>query len=940
MKQLYRSVILTLVVCLCSLISRASSVNQETMCYLTQETGLAGLTAKKIITDHTGQIWIATSSGVNRYNGKVLINIPFAKGSRLPNFIFDLSEGDDHAIYVVKDDGVWRLSEKERAFKRIISDVSKPKNVIQSSQALYVGASDGLHIYFKDGRKKTIQLGDSPMSRERNICQLCRDKQGRIWFLTHGLLSVYSPKTGRCVSYPVTRGEVGDAGLSQFALYKDKVYLGTKNNGLFVWNFKTRRSVKVPGIDNIINSLCASKDGKLAVGTDGDGAYLVDAASGSILNHFTDQEGSPRQLASNSVYYYYHDDNGVDWFGFYHYGLAYTYYSDALFHPYRLGTFNTIGVQITCMYVHGDMRFIGSTNGLYIINEKTGTIGYLDNKALLGANLITAIIFYKGSYYIGSYDGGLRKLAPGSWIVSKDGLMPMLSNATIGSLAVAPNGRLCIGSNLGLFITDGQKQATRLTEDNASIIGGCISDICFLSNHIGWFVGRTGLCIYLPETQSFAKTNFPKGFFNTEPITQCSKASNGLIYFVGQSGLFYSDEKMHHFGQERLPASIGSEQIVSFLDDRHGHYWIATESGLFCTDYHFRQAVHFGNGEGLNCQFITSRLYLDDRGHVWIGTSNGLVYVSIKDLDKWKYRTKFKTIAYDIQIDGIPVDFTEETAINNHHLMEITWNFVSQELSLALIVEDFARPLGRKFEYKVDDGDWCYLNGSDRLTLSHLCLGNHQLFIRLAGALGTTQTYTLSVRPSFAFWLEMILALLVIAGAFVGKRIYKRRTADLLAERNEMEGVLVEMEEEQQKKDERQALEEDNDSSEKPTATATRMKVDAKEAERILKKLTQLMEKEKLYTNPDLKLGDLAELLGISATKLSTFFCLNLGTSYYEFINNYRLNEFKRLVKEGESSHYTLIALSEKCGFKKSNFFYTFRKVEGMTPNEYLKRNT
>ena len=60
--------------------------------------------------------------------------------------------------------------------------------------------------------------------------------------------------------------------------------------------------------------------------------------------------------------------------------------------------------------------------------------------------------------------------------------------------------------------------------------------------------------------------------------------------------------------------------------------------------------------------------------------------------------------------------------------------------------------------------------------------------------------------------------------------------------------------------------------------------------------------------------------------------------NYYEYINRYRLEEFKRQVDEGACSKYTITALSERCGFKKSSFFSTFRKVEGMTPTEYLRR--
>ena len=63
-----------------------------------------------------------------------------------------------------------------------------------------------------------------------------------------------------------------------------------------------------------------------------------------------------------------------------------------------------------------------------------------------------------------------------------------------------------------------------------------------------------------------------------------------------------------------------------------------------------------------------------------------------------------------------------------------------------------------------------------------------------------------------------------------------------------------------------------------------------------------------------------------------------LGENYYEFINRYRLERFKQMIADGEYKRFTLTALSEQCGFKKSSFFSTFRKVEGMTPTEYLRR--
>ncbi len=86
-------------------------------------------------------------------------------------------------------------------------------------------------------------------------------------------------------------------------------------------------------------------------------------------------------------------------------------------------------------------------------------------------------------------------------------------------------------------------------------------------------------------------------------------------------------------------------------------------------------------------------------------------------------------------------------------------------------------------------------------------------------------------------------------------------------------------------------------------------------------------------------MADLAKHLNLSASKLSQVFNLYLKENYYDFINRYRLEEFKRLIADGEYERYTLTALSEKCGFKKSSFFSAFRKFEGMTPAEYLKKH-
>ena len=99
-----------------------------------------------------------------------------------------------------------------------------------------------------------------------------------------------------------------------------------------------------------------------------------------------------------------------------------------------------------------------------------------------------------------------------------------------------------------------------------------------------------------------------------------------------------------------------------------------------------------------------------------------------------------------------------------------------------------------------------------------------------------------------------------------------------------------------------------------------------------------LMQEKRLYVNPDLKIADLASVLNVSPYTLSYVFNQFLNKNYYDYLNDYRIAEFKRLLNEDEYSKYTLSALAELCGFSSRNsFFRYFKKTTGITPNEYVQ---
>ena len=110
------------------------------------------------------------------------------------------------------------------------------------------------------------------------------------------------------------------------------------------------------------------------------------------------------------------------------------------------------------------------------------------------------------------------------------------------------------------------------------------------------------------------------------------------------------------------------------------------------------------------------------------------------------------------------------------------------------------------------------------------------------------------------------------------------------------------------------------------------------ECKELHKKLVAYVEKEKPYINPDLKMGDLAAALDTSSHSLSYLLNQYLNQSYYDFINEYRVTQFKKMVADSQYSRYTLTALAGLCGFSsRASFFRSFKKSTGVTPNEYIR---
>ena len=100
--------------------------------------------------------------------------------------------------------------------------------------------------------------------------------------------------------------------------------------------------------------------------------------------------------------------------------------------------------------------------------------------------------------------------------------------------------------------------------------------------------------------------------------------------------------------------------------------------------------------------------------------------------------------------------------------------------------------------------------------------------------------------------------------------------------------------------------------------------------------LRRLMTEDALYKRSDLSIDDLAAKLGVHANYLSQVINQKEKMHFYDFVNTYRIEEFKRLISIQKNQQYTLLSLAYDCGFSsKTSFNRFFKKATGLTPSQY-----
>ncbi|MEM7549434.1 MAG: helix-turn-helix domain-containing protein [Bacteroidota bacterium] len=115
-------------------------------------------------------------------------------------------------------------------------------------------------------------------------------------------------------------------------------------------------------------------------------------------------------------------------------------------------------------------------------------------------------------------------------------------------------------------------------------------------------------------------------------------------------------------------------------------------------------------------------------------------------------------------------------------------------------------------------------------------------------------------------------------------------------------------------------------------------RLDSGQSEKLISRLETFMQKEKPFTNPELKLPKMATTLKVSSHSLSQAINENFGENFQHYLNSYRIRSAQQMLDSHEFDHFTISSIAYDSGFNSLSAFNTaFKKILQKTPSQYRK---
>jgi ligand-binding sensor domain-containing protein/AraC-like DNA-binding protein len=880
----------------------AQSIHQYLIDEWTIAHGLPSNTIRSIAQTPDGYLWIATPKGLVRFDGIRFLKIPFVKNQEIKN--------------------------KE--------NIPPDTLFVDQRGILWIGSIAGLTRYHYKTGKFTTFTKKHGLTEDRFRC-IKEDMRGNLWI---GFFVSYLNRfaNGKFTAFNASDGLEGKKINAIVEDRKGNLLFGTRENGVFKFLNETFFKFEIEGLgrNHLISTIYEDQGGTLWIGTNKGLFRNVD----NRTNVYTRRDG----LSDNYIRYIIEDNERNLWVGTVN-GLN------------RMKQ-NQMGRIVIENMLEDHMilsLFQDSENSLWIGTYDSGIKRLKDGKFMPYSAIEKRhkeIIFSLfedrwGNTWIGSLSGRLYRCRNKGEVESLK--IPGISGTSISAIAEDDNGNLWLGTNgRGIFRKKGETYTNFTTREE--LADNLVISIFNDSKNNLWISTYDGVSRYHKGVfQSFKTSDGLLG----KIVYNVYEDKNHHIWIATDKGVNVIKNGRFSKGNIRgylkgIPVTcIHEDRVLSTKNNNNGSkknvFWIATH-GAGLKRFKDGTFISYGISDGMSSSFIY-QMFEDERGYLWMMSGSGVLRISKKELNNFAQGRVEKINATSFGIsDGMKsIEFTnkysrhsalktregefwfvtkkgitivnpEEIKINKSPppvvIEKVVFNDRPIHLSLHpeenmfkginhivfhFTAPSFLSPEKIKFKYQLDgyDRDWKYLQpGEERMACYKRPSPNTYTFKVTAcnsdgiwNRIGDSITF--SLKPFFyeTGLFKIFVFLIILALAAGGYFLYKKR----------------------------------------PFEKARKYKnshLRPLHVKECIKKLTYLMEIEKLYRDETISLQSLSEKLSVTSHQLSQIINEKLNKNFPDFINTYRVEEVKKRLSNPKMTKQKILSIAFDVGFNTRRPLY------------------
>ncbi|OQY26447.1 MAG: hypothetical protein B6244_13530 [Candidatus Cloacimonetes bacterium 4572_55] len=592
-----------------------------------------------LIEDQSGNLWIATSNGLNRFDMETSVfhsyyhdpDDPHSISSNNPLHIYEDRQGMIW-IKTISTDGVQlgidRFDPKTEKFFRYRHDPDDSTSLVSDRTRLlcedrdgnlWIGSNNGLCRYNRETDNFVCFVADSSDAgsvSSNDVLKILSDSGGRLWVGTMGGgLNLFHKDTQSFSAYRADPDDPNSLGGDSITnLYEDRsgnLWIGTADNGLSKFDPTTGKFTNYRHDPNDPNSI--GDTAVLTMYEDQSGfLWIVVSHPGTLtgvdmldpktekFTRFRYDPDNQFSLSSNFIISLYEDRSGVMWIGTGGAGVnkfspskeKFKRYEEDAGNPKGLGTY-----MIWSFFENdADVAWVGTAFGLYRFNRETEEFtGYFhdpQDSTTLGSNFIRDILQDQmGVLWVASNNNGLDRF-----------------NYLTGEIA----------------------HFRRIPGDSTSLSFNSISNLAKDSYDTLWVATNRGLSKYHSSTRTF--TNYrhipsDSTSLSSSSISVTYADRKGDLWVGSVSGLNKFNRETGHFKRYMSnpddPTSLSHNNILCIYEDKAGNFWVGTWGGLNLLDRETGKFIPYTTRDGLPNDSIYN-LSEDGHGNIWLMTNKGI----------------------------------------------------------------------------------------------------------------------------------------------------------------------------------------------------------------------------------------------------------------------------------------------------------------------------